>query len=237
MTSNGTVRSGSLLTLAATLALAFHAGVLLLWKPVAAGPSFRTPQEQFTEVDLIQSKSELQSGNSRLETQPIVAEPAPPQPLQTPLPSMTNEAPTPQPQEPPASSLTTSNDSIQKPTAAPQKRALNLLQSSSQSTPSNREASATSTPKSSGKIPQSPVYKVLPNIKYPTESRAAGEEGTVILRITVNASGKPIAVSIVTSSGYARLDRAAVEGGWRCRISNSGESAQFEAPLRFNLKE
>jgi DNA repair protein RecN (Recombination protein N) len=35
----------------------------------------------------------------------------------------------------------------------------------------------------------------------------------------------------------AGTDRAAVEGGWRCRVSNAFEGAQFEAPLRFSLKD
>ena len=71
---------------------------------------------------------------------------------------------------------------------------------------------------------------------YPPESRAAGEQGVVILRITVNAQGRPISVQVAQSSGFSRLDRAAVEGGWRCRVSNAMAGAQFEAPVRFNLQ-
>ena len=82
-----------------------------------------------------------------------------------------------------------------------------------------------------------PVYLLRPVVQYPAESRAAGEQGVVVLRITVNAGGRPVAVSVGVSSGFSRLDRAAVEGGWRCRVSNAFEGAQFEAPLRFNLKD
>lgn len=82
-----------------------------------------------------------------------------------------------------------------------------------------------------------PVYLLRPTVQYPAESRSAGEQGVVVLRITVNAGGRPVAVSVGVSSGFSRLDRAAVEGGWRCRVSNAFEGAQFEAPLRFNLKD
>jgi protein TonB len=81
-----------------------------------------------------------------------------------------------------------------------------------------------------------PVYKVPPIVKYPAESRAAGEQGTVVLRIRVNTEGKPVEVTVISSSGFSRLDRAAVEGGWRSRIDHAFEGAQFEAPLRFSLK-
>jgi protein TonB len=80
------------------------------------------------------------------------------------------------------------------------------------------------------------MYKIPPVVKYPPESRAAGEQGTVVLRIRANAEGKPVEVTVLTSSGFSRLDRAAIEGGWRSRIENSFEGAQFEAPLRFSLK-
>ena len=81
-----------------------------------------------------------------------------------------------------------------------------------------------------------PAYITWPSAAYPTESRAAGETGVVILRITVNADGRPIAVSVAKSSGFPRLDRAAVEGAWRCRVSNATANTQFTAPIRFDLK-
>ncbi len=87
-----------------------------------------------------------------------------------------------------------------------------------------------------GKALEKPLYSVRPQVNYPAGSRAAGEQGVVVLRITVNASGRPTAVSVGISSGFPRLDRAAVEGGWRCRVSNAFEGAQFECPLRFTLK-
>jgi len=81
-----------------------------------------------------------------------------------------------------------------------------------------------------------PDYSTKPSAVYPSESRAAGEQGTVTLRITVDARGRPRDVVVLVSSGFPRLDRAAVQGGWRCRIRNAKSGAQFDAPLRFDLR-
>jgi len=64
------------------------------------------------------------------------------------------------------------------------------------------------------------LVRVLPRVDaarsqtpdYPDVSRRLGEEGTVILQALVDGSGRAIAAKIVTSSGYPRLDRAAIEG-------------------------
>ncbi len=54
-------------------------------------------------------------------------------------------------------------------------------------------------------------------VVYPKGAQRAGEEGTVVLRVFVNTSGKPSRVNVVKSSGYPDLDNAAVETafGWR----------------------
>jgi TonB family protein len=83
---------------------------------------------------------------------------------------------------------------------------------------------------SSGRVLGQPLYLVRQQVNYPSESRSAGEQGVVLLRITVNAGGRPTAVNVTKTSGLSRLDRAAVEGGWRCRVSNAFDGAQFEAP-------
>ena len=81
-----------------------------------------------------------------------------------------------------------------------------------------------------------PAFITKPSASYPSESRKAGEQGSVMLRITVDSRGRPSDVSVLVSSGFPRLDRAAVEGGWRCRIRNAESGAQFDAPLRFDLR-
>jgi protein TonB len=51
--------------------------------------------------------------------------------------------------------------------------------------------------------------RVEPN--YPSASRRAGEQGTAVFGVLVDPSGHPQEVKVQTSSGYDRLDQAAIE--------------------------
>jgi periplasmic protein TonB len=51
--------------------------------------------------------------------------------------------------------------------------------------------------------------RVEPN--YPPASRRAGEQGTAVFSVLVDPSGHPQQVKVQTSSGYDRLDQAAME--------------------------
>ena len=44
---------------------------------------------------------------------------------------------------------------------------------------------------------------------YPPASRRAGEEGTGVFRVLVDANGRPMDVQVLKSSGFPRLDEAA----------------------------
>jgi len=55
--------------------------------------------------------------------------------------------------------------------------------------------------------------------EYPRLSRIRGEEGTVVLEVEVRPDGSPGAIRVIRSSGYPRLDRAAVEGMKRATFS------------------
>jgi len=54
-------------------------------------------------------------------------------------------------------------------------------------------------------------------VVYPEPAQRAGEEGTVMVRVYVNTSGRPLRASIAQSSGFVDLDNAAVETAmnWR----------------------
>lgn len=62
---------------------------------------------------------------------------------------------------------------------------------------------------------------------YPPQSRRLGEEGTVKLRILVDANGRPKDVQVMTSSGFPRLDQAAQEAvrRWRFVAATDGSRA------------
>jgi TonB family protein len=58
-----------------------------------------------------------------------------------------------------------------------------------------------------------------PDNYYPSVSRASGEEGTVELRLCYDARGRVIESTLATSSGFHRLDEAAVRMGRMYRIT------------------
>jgi protein TonB len=62
---------------------------------------------------------------------------------------------------------------------------------------------------------------------YPAAARRLGEEGSVVLRVRVDALGRAEIVEIATSSGSARLDEAAVRSvqRWRFDPARAGTQA------------
>jgi TonB family protein len=53
---------------------------------------------------------------------------------------------------------------------------------------------------------------------YPSESRKKGEEGTAIVVVCYNTKGKVISSELYSSSGFAKLDEAAVRAGRKFRL-------------------
>ncbi|ATE64074.1 energy transducer TonB [Rhizorhabdus dicambivorans] len=53
--------------------------------------------------------------------------------------------------------------------------------------------------------------------RYPMESRRKKEQGTVVLRLLIGTDGRVAQISIAQSSGFERLDQAALQAvrGWR----------------------
>jgi protein TonB len=82
------------------------------------------------------------------------------------------------------------------------------------------------------------LQRVMP--QYPIESMRAGEEGGTILQVLVDESGRASDVRVVRSSGYARLDNAAVSAVslWKFAPATKGSLAAptwGELELQFNL--
>jgi len=74
--------------------------------------------------------------------------------------------------------------------------------------------------------------------RYPVGSRMRGEEGTVHVRVTVDAQGRARKTEIVISSGFEALDRAAVEAAGRARYvsEDGGEIRAGETDLVFSFR-
>lgn len=85
-------------------------------------------------------------------------------------------------------------------------------------------------------------YLENPPPNYPPLSKKAKEEGTVLLRVLVDASGHADKVELKESSGFERLDRAAlnVVQRWRFVPARQGSeqvAAWVVVPIVFNLRQ
>lgn len=75
--------------------------------------------------------------------------------------------------------------------------------------------------------------------EYPRESLAAEETGQVRLRMHVTASGELRGVSLIQSSGFARLDNATIEALSRCKFApatRAGKAMDSSFPLEYNWR-
>jgi periplasmic protein TonB len=88
---------------------------------------------------------------------------------------------------------------------------------------------------------QTLAYATPVRPRYPADSARAHEEGTVVLRVLVDADGRPQRVEIARSSGHARLDAAARDGVLHARFRPvMRDGAAVEAwglvPVAFKLE-
>lgn len=84
-------------------------------------------------------------------------------------------------------------------------------------------------------------YLDNPKPAYPAISRRLGEEGKVVLRVRVAASGLPTEVTLHAGSGSPRLDQAALETvrRWKfipARLGDEAVAASVLVPIVFSLK-
>jgi protein TonB len=84
-------------------------------------------------------------------------------------------------------------------------------------------------------------YLNNPPPAYPRMSKRMGEQGTVIVRVLIGLQGSAEQAEIRTSSGYERLDKAALETVQRWRYSpgkrhGTPEAMWFNVPVRFVLE-
>lgn len=86
------------------------------------------------------------------------------------------------------------------------------------------------------------AYLNNPPPEYPRLSQRAGEEGRVLMKVLVSAEGRPETVDVISSSGFERLDKAAVNAvkQWRFEPARKGGkalSAYVNVPLSFSLTQ
>lgn len=86
-----------------------------------------------------------------------------------------------------------------------------------------------------------PNYLKNPPPAYPETSRRMGEQGVVLLSVVVDERGRVADVVVKQSSGFSRLDQAALDavGDWRFHAARFGSvpiASRVEVPVRFSLK-
>jgi protein TonB len=146
----------------------------------------------------------------------FVAPPAPaPKPPAPPPPTPPAPAPKPQPQSKPVVKKTALPKAIADPTPspsapmgsasdAPQEKAPPAPPPSPPAPPAPPAAPKMELPSSNA------AYLNNPSPAYPSVSKRMGEQGKVFLRVYINEQGQPEKIEIKQSSGYDRLDEAAL---------------------------
>ena len=226
--------SRTILWLSAAVVAAAHAMVLFAWSPSPETPGVLLEEESpgGVEVELVASAEQTP------EEVPAPAEetpPTPPEPIEQPTPE-----PTPLPEEAPPLEERPEVLPEPQPTPAPQRPAPKPKKSAASPAGKPNTSPQTTGPIGSGSPnlnASQASFAKRPSLIYPVESRQAREEGTVVLRITVDSRGRPTNVAIIKGSGFPRLDHAAIEGAWRCRIRYAKAGATLDVPLRFDFEE
>ena len=93
------------------------------------------------------------------------------------------------------------------------------------------------------KVPREYLGSYLPGLNpvYPVESQEAGEQGVVVVSVSVDANGKAVDVRVVKSSGSSRLDRSARQAVQRHRFKPATRdgipiSYKYNFNVKFSIK-
>jgi len=93
-------------------------------------------------------------------------------------------------------------------------------------------------------LPPQPISGLATNRKpdYPMSAKERGQQGRVVLRVEVSAAGTPLGVTVLSSSGYPLLDKAALTAveHWHFRPATQAGMAvagAADVPVQFRLEE
>jgi protein TonB len=159
--------------------------------------------------------------------------PPPPLPKEETL-AKVEEQPAPPPEPKPAPPpQTTPKPAPPKPVKAPSATESNAASNKSPGPATQTGASGTTSKPSA-------LYNPPPS--YRSESKRAKEEGSLLLSVQVNASGRADTVTISKSSGYQSLDRAASEAVRRWKFKPATRNGEpiatiVDVPIVFRLKQ
>lgn len=176
----------------------------------------------------------------KLETPP----PAPLEPVDEPEPVITKAVAPPPP--PPIPKEKPKPQPKPQPTKVPVAQSSPVTEAKTESVTEVSKAAAVATPMSLP-MEQKPLvraeadYLNNPKPSYPRLSKRMGEQGEVRLRVLVGVDGRVASVQLSRSSGFERLDEAAMESvkQWRFKpATQGGETLEtwVEVPVKFVLE-
>ena len=181
---------------------------------------------------------------------PVIKPVEPPPPVtKTPPPVTKTPPPTPQPVMTPPPSPPPAAPAAAAPEPAPvlAAPATPTAPATVVNTPAPAPAPAPAPPSAAA-----PAKVELPNSKadylhnpppdYPRMSVRLGEQGQVIVKVLIGADGVPQKAEVQTSSGFERLDKAALDAAMRWRYvpgkrGGVAETMWYLLPMTFNLKK
>ncbi|MCW0200269.1 MAG: energy transducer TonB [Rhodanobacter thiooxydans] len=108
--------------------------------------------------------------------------------------------------------------------------------------PSLLPTAATPGPTAAAPVEASLAYRSAP-LHFPTRALQQRMHGTVLLRVLVDETGKPVQVSVEHGSGYLLLDRSAAEqvlAGWQFQpamVDGQPVRAWARVPVTFDLRD
>lgn len=227
-------------------ALALHAGGLFGWQRSHSREQVEFAVESAdasVEVSLVAAlpaEPPPEAVETPPEPEPLPAvEPPPPEPPPIPEkpPEMTLPEPEPLPKpQPILPAKPKRENALPTPKLAP--RVARPVGDGSSPVPGNDAITAR---RSAGAAIAKPGYLRNPHPAYPEAARAAGQQGVVTLRVSVDAQGHPTNVALTRSSGFAVLDeraRSTVAGQWKfkpARIDGEPVASTVVIPIRFTL--
>jgi protein TonB len=220
----------------AVVVVALHAGAI--WA-LQSGSALRTPELIVTAEVLVQL---IESPVPKVDPAPPAPPVPPSKPVKTAAPSVQKKAaPKPKPQAQPLAAA----DATPSPNAP-----TGSLTPSPSSDPTPDAPVAAAAPPAPP-APPAPATVQLPSSNadylqnpkpaYPPMSKRLGEQGRVIVRVLIGADGQPRQTELRQSSGFERLDQAALSTvmKWRYVPGKRGGVAEdmwFNVPINFVLE-
>ncbi len=207
--------------------LLVHAGLIWLALHRLAAPVVLGSGEQVIVASVV---TQMPAPAARPSPAPVA------RPLTTPAPQPQRAATTPAP----LTSAVSATTQAETPAGATPAMSASPASAGSASA-SLRPAPAASTATAALVLPSSDAdYLNNPPPAYPRMSRRMGEQGTVLVRVFINAEGRAEKAEIRTSSGHPRLDEAALDTVQRWRYvpgkrAGLPEAMWFNVPIRFVL--